>query len=125
MAPIIGSWPVARNRLDFVRPDNVAGQISAVSVVVGKMHTRLRDGPDGTPVSETIPRIGTADHAVGPPVRLRRTGNQDRRWPQVVELHIDSLEHDVPLTPDALRKLARYLDRLAYAAAETPGRRGH
>jgi hypothetical protein len=41
-----------------------------------------------------------------------------------VELHIDSLEHEVPLTPDDLRKLARYLDRLAYAAAETPGRRG-
>jgi hypothetical protein len=38
-----------------------------------------------------------------------------------VELHIDSLEHDVPLTPDDLRKLARYLDRLAYAAAEKPG----
>ena len=27
-------------------------------------------------------------------------------------------------TPDDLRKLARYLDRLASAAAETPGRRG-
>jgi hypothetical protein len=45
VAPIIGSWPVARNRLDFVGPDNVAGQTSAVSVVVGKMHTRLRGRP--------------------------------------------------------------------------------
>jgi hypothetical protein len=54
---VVGSWPVARNRLDFVRPGTVAGQISAVSVVVGKMHTRLRDSPDGTPVSDTIPRI--------------------------------------------------------------------
>ena len=42
-----------------------------------------------------------------------------------MELQIDSLEHDVPLTPNDVRKLARYLDRLAYAAAETPGRRGH
>jgi hypothetical protein len=82
------------------------------------------DGPDGTPVSDTIPRIGTRITLSGHPfvygVRASRTSG-----PQVVELHIDSLEHDVPLTPDALRKLARYLDRLAYAAAETPGRRGH
>jgi len=36
---------MARNRLDFVRPDNGAGQISAVSVVEGKMHTRRRGRP--------------------------------------------------------------------------------
>ena len=52
---IIGSWPVSRNRLDFVRPGTVAGQIAVVSVVVGKVHTRLWDGPDGTPVRDTIP----------------------------------------------------------------------
>ena len=57
MAPIIGSWPVAGNRLDFVRPGTVAGQISLVSVVVGKVHTRLRDSPDGARVRETIPRM--------------------------------------------------------------------
>ena len=57
MAPIIGSWPVAGNRLDFVRPGTAAGQISLVSVVVGKVHTRRGDSPDGTRVRETIPRI--------------------------------------------------------------------
>ena len=54
---VVGSWPVARYRLDFVRPGTVAGQISVVSVVVGEVHTRLRDNPDGTRVRETIPRI--------------------------------------------------------------------
>jgi len=54
---VVGSWPVARYRLDFVRPGTVAGQISLVSVVVGKVYTRLRDSPDGTRVRETIPRI--------------------------------------------------------------------
>ena len=39
------------NRLDFARPGTVAGQISLVSVVVGKVHTRLRDSPDGTRVA--------------------------------------------------------------------------
>ena len=77
MASIIGSWPVARNRLDFVRPDNVAGQISVVSVVVGKVHTRLRDSPDGTPVRETIPRIGTRITLSGHPFVYGVTGNQD------------------------------------------------
>ena len=51
VAPIIGSWPVAGNRLDFVRPGTAAGQISLVSVVVGKVHTWLRDSPDGTRVA--------------------------------------------------------------------------
>lgn len=62
--------------------------------------------------------------------------------PRVVELHIDSPEHDVALTAADLRKLARYLDRLASAATgrdpakpafhkpekpppKRPGRRGH
>ncbi len=52
----VGRW--LRNRLDFVRPGTVAGQIAIVSVVVGKTDTRIRDGPDGTPVRETIPGIG-------------------------------------------------------------------
>ena len=39
------------NRLDFARPGTVAGQISLVSVVVGKVHTWLRDSPDGTRVA--------------------------------------------------------------------------
>ena len=52
-----GSWPVAANQLDFLRPATVAGQISLVSVVVGKVHTLLRDNPDSTRVRETIPRI--------------------------------------------------------------------
>jgi hypothetical protein len=50
-------------------------------------------------------------------VRAIRTAND----PQSVELRIDSVGHDVPLTPDDLRKLARYPDRLAYPAAEKPG----
>ncbi len=82
MAPIIGSWPVAGNRLDFVRPGTAAGQISLVSVVVGKVHTWLRDSPDGTRARETNPRIHRRITTVGTPVGLRRTGNQDRRWPQ-------------------------------------------
>ena len=48
---VVGSWPVARYRLDFVRPGTAAGQISLVSVVVGKVHTWLRDSPDGTRVA--------------------------------------------------------------------------
>ena len=63
--------------------------------------------------------------------------------PRVVELHIDSPEHDVALRPADLRKLARYLDRIASTAITSaapgkpafhkpekpqpkrPGRRGH
>lgn len=84
MAPIIGSWPVARNRLDFVRPSTVAGQIAVVSVVVGKMDTRIRDGPDGTPVRETVPGIGRRITLSGHPfvygVRAIRTADGPRSW---------------------------------------------
>jgi hypothetical protein len=84
VAPIIGSWPVARNRLDFVRPSTVAGQIAVVSVVVGKMDTRIRDGPDGTPVRETVPGIGRRITLSGHPfvygVRAIRTADGPRSW---------------------------------------------
>jgi len=82
MAPIIGSWPVAGNRLDFVRPGTAAGQISLVSVVVGKVHTRLRDSPDGPGCPRDHSQDPQTLRTVGTPVGLRLTGNQDRRWPQ-------------------------------------------
>jgi hypothetical protein len=79
VAPIIGSWPVARNRLDLVRPSTAAGQIALVSVVVGKVHTRLRDSPDGTRVRETIPRthrrITRWEHPLVYGVRAIRTAD--------------------------------------------------
>ena len=72
VAPIIGSWPVARNRLDFVRPGTAAGQISLVSVVVGKVHTWLRDSPDGTRVRR---RITLWEHPLVYDVRAIRTAD--------------------------------------------------
>ena len=72
MAPIIGSWPVPGNRLDFVRPGTAAGQISLVSVVVGKVHTWLRDSPDGTRVRR---RITLWEHPLVYDVRAIRTAD--------------------------------------------------
>ena len=80
----MGSWPVARNRLDFVRPSTVAGQIAVASVVVGKMDIRIRDGPDGTFVRETVPGIGRRITLSGHPfvygVRAIRTADGRRSW---------------------------------------------
>jgi hypothetical protein len=70
---------VGQNRLDFVRPGTVAGQISLVGVMVGKVRTRLRDSPDGTRVRETIPgihrRITRWEHPLVYGVRAIRTAD--------------------------------------------------
>ena len=67
------------NRLDFARPGTVAGQISLVSVVVGKVHTRLRDSLTAPGVRETIPRIHRRftlwEHPLGYGLRAIRTAD--------------------------------------------------
>lgn len=120
VAPIIGSWPVARNRLDFVRPGTVAGQISVVSVVVAKVRTRLRDSPDGTRVRETISRIDRritlwrhlfvkAYGQSGPPDGPRLRSCISTRWSTIFRSQLT--------TSASLRGIST---GLAYAAAETP-----
>ena len=62
VAPIVGSWLSAVGQwrgigsISYV-PVLSPGRSPLVSVVVGKVHTRLRGSPDGTRVRETIPRI--------------------------------------------------------------------
>ena len=134
---------MARNRIDFVRPGTAAGDVAEVSILAGRQHTRFRDGPDGTPIRETIPGIDRQITLSGYPFVYGVRAIETADGPRVVELHIDSPEHDVALTPADLRKLARHLDRLASAAAKNvdpakpafskpekpppkrPGRRGH
>jgi hypothetical protein len=107
---------VPRNRLDFVRPGTVAGQVAEVSGLAGNAHKHYRDGPHGEPIEYTVPGVDTNVRLSGHPFDYRVRAIPTDDGPKVVELHIDSPEHDVPLTPDDLRKLAKYLDRLAYAA---------
>ena len=52
---VIRSWPVARNRLDFVHPGAVAGQIAVVSVVVGKVRTRFGTALTARPSTRPFP----------------------------------------------------------------------
>lgn len=135
---------MARNNLDFVRPGTVAGQVAEVRCLAGNEHTHYQDGPTGEPIVYTVPGVDTAVTLSGHPFIYRVRAITRQEGLQVVELHIDSPEHDVPITPADLRKLARYLDRLAYTATsglglldspafhepekpprKRPGRRGH
>ncbi|WP_156670799.1 MULTISPECIES: hypothetical protein [unclassified Mycobacterium] len=107
---------MARNRLDFVRPGTVSGQIAEVSALIGNEHVHYRDGPDGKPIAYSAPGIDTKITLSGHPFVYGVRAREASEGPEVMELHIDSPEHDVPITPADLRKLARYLDRLAHAA---------
>ena len=95
----------------------VAGQIAEIRCLLGNVHTRYSDGPGGVPIEESVPGIDTQVTLAGHPFTYGLRAVMCDEGPRVMELHIDSPDHDVPLTPDDLRKLARYLDRLAYAAA--------
>lgn len=142
---------MGRNRLDFVGPGEIAGQIARVDLLASREHKGLRDGWDdegnfaAVEYTYTLPGIEARISLRGHPFtyRVRAIVGEDGR-PQLAELHIDQPagEPDVPITADDLRKLAKYLDRLAYAAVEgprklasatefhqpekkRPGRRGH
>jgi len=132
-----------RSRLDFVQPGTVAGQITSVGRLVGNDHVRYRDGPNGEPIPVTVPGIDTEVTLSGHPFKYRVHAIETDDGPRIVELHIDSPGHDVVITADDMRKIARLLDRLAYAAVrdvdvettafhkpeqpppERPGRKGH
>lgn len=139
-----------RNRLDFVGSGMVAGQIARVDLLVSPEYEGLRDGRDdednfaAVEYTYTLPGVEAVIFLSGHPFayRVRAIVGEDGR-PQLAELHIDQPggEPDVPITADDLRKLAKYLDRLAYAAVDgprnlasakfhqpekkRPGRRGH
>ncbi|MEN4449994.1 hypothetical protein [Mycobacterium sp. SM3041] len=132
-----------RNRLDFIQPGTVAGQITTVSRLVGNSHLRYRDGPDGEPIAEEVPGVDTEITLSGHPFTYRVRAELTSDGPKVLELQVDSPDHDVPITPDDMRKIAKLLDRLAYAATndvdvstssfhrpeqpppKRPGRKGH
>lgn len=135
-----------RNRLDFVPKGMVGGQITSAASLMGYDHTAYRDGPDGTPIAESIPGVTVEVTLAGHPHVYRVAAVDTQDGPAVTELWIDSPEHDTPITADDLRRIARYLDRLAFAAvhpdrihpgvargfheperppARRPGRRGH
>lgn len=107
-----------RNRLDFVPPGNVAGDIGEVSGLAGNSHIVLRDGPGGVPIEHTVPGTDVRLRLWGHPFLYGVRAIKAAGGPQVVELHIDSPEHDVPLRPDDLRALAKLIDRIAYAATD-------
>ena len=111
---------MARNRLDFVRPGTVAGQVAEVWHVGGYDHGKIRDGRGANgqlePITYTVPGVDMAITLSGHPFVYRVGAVAAPDGPQVVELHIGSPERDVPNTPDDLRRLARYLARLAYVA---------
>jgi hypothetical protein len=95
----------------------VAGQIATFHLVAGNEHTNYIDGPGGEPIENLTPGIDTVVTLAGHPFTYGLRAEVRADGPRVMELHIASPDHDVPLTPDDLRKVARYLDRLAYAAA--------
>ena len=95
----------------------MAGQIASFHLVAGREHTRFIDGPGAEPIEESTPGIDTVVTLAGHPFTYGLRAEMHDGGPRLMELHIDSPDHDVPLTPDDLRKVARYLDRLAYAAA--------
>lgn len=117
-----------RNKLDFVPSGQVAGQIAEVDVLERRQHTSYRQSTDDkgdwdgdvVEYTYTLPGVEVGIRLWGHPFVYRVRAINGERGPQVVELHIDQPQHqpDVPLTPDDLRKLARYLDRLAYAAID-------
>ncbi|CAN5302962.1 hypothetical protein BH11ACT6_BH11ACT6_53370 [soil metagenome] len=105
-----------RNRLDFVPPGSIAGQISEISYGLFSEYEMLRDGdgPDWTPVEYSVPGMDTQVSLWGHPFLYRVRAIQTADGPRVTELNIDSPDHDVAITPDDLRNLAKLLDRLAY-----------
>jgi hypothetical protein len=108
-----------RNRLDFIPPGNTAGDVADVRGLAGvPPHIVVRDGPGGAPIEETVPGIDTRLRLWGHPFLYGVRAVQGADGPQVVELHIDSPEHNVPLSPDDLRALAKLIDRIAFAATD-------
>jgi hypothetical protein len=57
--------------------------------VVGKTDTRIRDGPDGTQVRETVPGIGTRITLLGHPFVYGVQAVRTADGPRLRELHID------------------------------------
>lgn len=84
--------------------------------VVGPPHTRLIDGPKGTPIEELVPGIDRRITLSGHPFIYGVRAIKEPDGPRVVELHITAPDYDVPIRPNDLRDLAKVLDRIAYAA---------
>jgi len=138
-----------RNRLDFVGPGNVAGQVRELKPGPSRTHTGTRDDRDAkgnlvpAKYTYTLPGVEATIWLHGHPFVYRVRAIDGEHGPQLAELYIHQPngEADVPLTADDVRKLAKYLDRLAYAAVhglskvssaefhkpekKRPGRRGH
>jgi len=99
----------------------VTGRVTLVGSLIGFDHSAVRDGWDANgewkPEEYDVPGVDTEVHLSGHPFTYRVRAVPTPDGPRVVELHIDSAEHDVPITPADLRSLARYLGRLAYVAA--------
>lgn len=110
---------MSRARKSGPTPGTVPGDITSIGGLAGvEPHEIYSDGPDGEVLVDYIPGIETELTLSHFPFVFGVRAAPSPDGPQLVELHIDSPSHDVPITADQLRSLAKFLDRMAYAATD-------